>query len=137
LEIEIAESTLADSGSDVLLALSALCDLGVGVALDGFGSGSASLLTLKHLPLTTVKLDRSLIRELPRDWSAQALIDAAIGCAHALGAGVVAIGVETEAQRELLARLGCDYAQGALYGPALTAERFAAALETGTGPAHC
>jgi EAL domain-containing protein (putative c-di-GMP-specific phosphodiesterase class I) len=128
LEIEIAEQTLADGGADVLLALSALCDLGVGIALDCFGSGSASLLTLKHLPLTTVKLDRSLIRELPRDWSAEALVAAAIDCSHALEAGVVAIGVETEAQRDLLARLGCDYAQGALYGPALTAERLAAAL---------
>jgi EAL domain-containing protein (putative c-di-GMP-specific phosphodiesterase class I) len=128
LEIEISEQALADGGTDTLLALSALCDLGVGIALDNFGSETASLLTLKHLPLTTVKLDRSLVRDLPRDLACRALVVAAVACAHTLEACVVAIGVETEAQRDLLAQLGCDYAQGALFGAPMTAEGFASAL---------
>jgi len=134
LEIEISEHVLAESGPDTLLALSALCDLGVGIALDCFGSETASLLTLKHLPLSTVKLDRSLVRDLPRDPASRALVAAAIGCAHALEVEVVAIGVETEAQRELLARLGCDFAQGAFYGPAMSTEAFAATLGGGAPP---
>ncbi len=128
LEIEIGEQALAEGGADTLLALSALCDLGVGIALDCFGSESANLLTLKQLPLNTVKLDRSLVRDLPRDLASKALVAATIDCAHALDVAVVAIGVETEAQRDLLARLGCDYAQGAFYGPAMSTEAFAAAL---------
>jgi EAL domain-containing protein (putative c-di-GMP-specific phosphodiesterase class I) len=128
LEIEIGEQALADGGSEVVLALAALCDLGVGIALDHFGSASACLMTLRNLPLTTVKLDRSLIRDLPRDRVSQALVAAIIDCAHALEAKIVAIGVETERQRDLLAGLGCDYAQGALYGAPLSAEGFAAAL---------
>jgi EAL domain-containing protein (putative c-di-GMP-specific phosphodiesterase class I) len=134
LEIEIAEQVLADGGADTLLALAALCDLGVGIALDCFGSETASLLTLKHLPLSTIKLDRSLVRDLPRDLASRALVAAAIDCAHALEACVVAIGVETEAQRDLLAQLGCDYAQGAFYGPPMTTEGFNAALGVGTAP---
>jgi len=128
LEIEISEQALAEGGADTLLALSALCDLGVGIALDCFGSESANLLTLKQLPLSTVKLDRSLVRDLPRDLASRALVAATIACAHALEVAVVAIGVETEAQRDLLARLDCDYAQGAFYGPAMSTEAFAAAL---------
>jgi EAL domain-containing protein (putative c-di-GMP-specific phosphodiesterase class I) len=128
LEIEIAEPALAEGGGDAVLVLSALCDLGVGIALDNFGSASACLMTLKNLPLTTVKLDRSLVRDLPRDRVVQAMVAAIIDCAHALEAKTVAIGVETERQRDLLAGLGCDYAQGPLYGAPLTAEGFAAAL---------
>ncbi len=131
LEIEIAEPALAACGADGLFILAALADRGVGVALDHFGADSANLLTLKHLPLATVKLDRSIIRDLPYDRGASAVAGAIIDCAHGLQARVVAIGVETEAQRDALAQLGCDFAQGALYGPALTADNFAAVLHAG------
>ena len=136
LEIEIAEPALAGCGADTVFILAALADRGVGVALDHFGSESASLLTLKHFPLCTVKLDRSLIRDLPRDRGGLAVVGAIIDCAHGLEARVVALGVETEAQRDLLALTGCDFAQGALYGPALTVESFAAALHAGAAPDH-
>ena len=136
LEIEIPEPALAGCGADIVFILAALADRGVGVALDHFGSESASLLTLKHLPLCTVKLDRSLIRDLPRDRGGLAVVGAIIDCAHGLETRVVALGVETEAQRDLLAQTGCDFAQGALYGPALTADSFAAALHAGAPPDH-
>jgi EAL domain-containing protein (putative c-di-GMP-specific phosphodiesterase class I) len=67
LEIEITETILTDAGIETLLTLSAIRDLGVGIALDDFGTGFASLAMLKRLPLTAMKLDNSLIRDVPFD----------------------------------------------------------------------
>jgi EAL domain-containing protein (putative c-di-GMP-specific phosphodiesterase class I) len=119
LEIALAEPALATESTEALLILAALRDLGVGVAMDGFGAESASLLTLKRLPLTVLKLDRSLVRDLPDDREAQAVVAAAIFFAHALDVSVVACGMETEAQRGFLRRIGCDAAQGSLCGRAV------------------
>jgi EAL domain-containing protein (putative c-di-GMP-specific phosphodiesterase class I) len=116
LEIALGEPALAADSTDALLTLAALRDLGVGVALDGFGAESASLLTLKRFPLTALKLDRSLVRDLPGDREAAAVVAAASFFARALEVSVVACGVETEAQRALLCRIGCDAAQGSLCG---------------------
>lgn len=119
LEIELSEAMLRDDTLDTLLALAAVRDLGVGIALDDFGSGLASLSMLKRLPLELIKLDRSLIRTLPDDAEDGAIVHAIVETAHALGLGVVAEGVETEAQRALLAAMGCDEAQGMLFCPPL------------------
>lgn len=116
LEVALAEPALGTESTEALLTLAALRDLGVGVALDGFGAESASLLTLKRLPLTTLKVDRSLVRDLPDDREAGAVVAAATFFARALDVSVVACGVETEAQRGLLRRIGCDAAQGSLFG---------------------
>jgi EAL domain-containing protein (putative c-di-GMP-specific phosphodiesterase class I) len=116
LELEIAEPALAADTSETLFTLAALRDLGVGIALDRFGSESASLLPLKRLPLTAVQLDRSLVRDLPDDGEAVAIVAAVTQFAHALGVTVVACGVETAAQGDFLRRQGCDEAQGSLCG---------------------
>jgi EAL domain-containing protein (putative c-di-GMP-specific phosphodiesterase class I) len=123
LEIELSEAVLGSDTLDMLLALAALRDLGVGIALDDFGAGLASLSMLKRLPLEQIKLDRSLIRALPDDPEDVAIVQAIVETAHALGLGVVAEGVETEAQRGLLAALGCDEAQGILFSPPLPREQ--------------
>ncbi len=123
LEIELAESMLMDSDLDTLFALSAIRDLGVGVTLDDFGSGFASLSMLKRLPLEQIKIDRSLVRSLPDDAEDVAIVRAIVDAAHALGLGVVAEGVETEGQRMLLAALGCDQAQGYLFSQPLSEEQ--------------
>ncbi len=123
LELELNEAALADDSIDTLLALSAVRDLGVGLALDNFGTGWASLAMLKRLPLTTLKLDRSLVRGLPDSREDAALVRAMIRAAHVLGLGVVAGGIETEAQRAYLAALGCDQGQGYLFNHPLPAER--------------
>ncbi len=126
LEIELSEAILLDDDLDTLLALSAIRDLGVGITLDDFGSGVASLSMLKRLPLELIKLDRSLVRTLPDDGEDVAIVQAIIDTGHALGLGVVAEGVETEAQRSLLAALGCDEAQGYLFSQPLPEEQFRA-----------
>jgi EAL domain-containing protein (putative c-di-GMP-specific phosphodiesterase class I) len=128
LELEIAEPALAADNSQTLFTLAALRDLGVGVALDRFGSESASLMPLKRLPLTAVKLDRSLVRDLPDDGEAAAIVAAITQFAHALEVTVVACGVETAAQGEFLRRQGCDEAQGSLCGRAMQAAEMAAAM---------
>ena len=122
LEIEIAEATLTADRGDTLMALSALRDTGVSVALDAFGSDTASLLTLKRLPLTALKLDRSLVRDLPQDREAAAVVLAVTDFAHALDMTVAAVGMETAGQRDFLRRAGCDEAQGSLCGRAEAAE---------------
>jgi EAL domain-containing protein (putative c-di-GMP-specific phosphodiesterase class I) len=122
LEIAFAEPTLMADTMEALLAIAALRDLGVGVALDEFGCASANLMTLKRLPLTALKLDRTLVRDLPQDREAAAVVLAAIDFAHALEVTVVACGVETRQQRDFLLRAGCDQAQGGLCGKMVSAE---------------
>jgi EAL domain-containing protein (putative c-di-GMP-specific phosphodiesterase class I) len=128
LEIELTESLLVDVGMETLLTLSAIRDLGVGLALDDFGTGFASLAMLKRLPLTVMKLDRSLVRDLPRDREDAAIVRAIVQTGHALGLCVVAEGIETEPQRAFLSGTGCDQGQGYLFSHPLPLEQFAARL---------
>lgn len=116
LELDLTEAALLGCEPDTLLALSALRDVGVRLALDDFGVGAASLAMLKRLPLTALKIDRLLVRELPESHEDAAIADAAVRTGHALGLTVVAEGIETEPQRALLAGLGCDEGQGYLFG---------------------
>ena len=121
LEIRLGEANLDDIDVDTLLTLSALRDLGVGLALDDFGTGFASLAMLKRLPLTAMKLDRSLIRDLPSDREDAAILRAIVTAGHALGLDIVADGIDTESQRAFLSASGCDIGQGALFSQHLTA----------------
>jgi EAL domain-containing protein (putative c-di-GMP-specific phosphodiesterase class I) len=122
LELELAESTLLGVDIDSLLTLSAIRDLGAGVGLDNFGTGLASLSMLKRLPLTSMKIDRSLVRDLPLDGEDAAIVRAVIDTAKALGLIAVAEGIETEAQRAFLAACGCPEGQGFLFGRPAPAE---------------
>lgn len=124
LEIELSEAILMDDNLDTLLALSAVRDLGVGITLDDFGSGVASLAMLKRLPLEQIKLDRALVRTLPDDAEDVAIVQAIVDTSHALGLGVVAEGIETEAQRSLLTAMGCDHGQGYLFSQPLPEDQF-------------
>lgn len=121
LELRLTESSLASSNTDTLLALAAIRDQGIGLALDGFGAGFADLSKLKRLPLSTVKLDRSVVRELPTNREGAAIICAVIRTSRAMGLTTVAEGIETEAQRALLSGLGCDEGQGELFSHPLPA----------------
>lgn len=116
LEVELTESLLIEVEAETLLVLSAIRDLGVGLSLDDFGTGYASLAVLKRLPLTAMKLDRSLIRELPADREDAAIVRAVVETGHALGLLVVAEGVETQEQWAFLSEIGCDEGQGYLFG---------------------
>jgi EAL domain-containing protein (putative c-di-GMP-specific phosphodiesterase class I) len=123
LELELTESTLLAVDDDTLLLLSALRDIGVGLALDDFGTGYASLAMLRRLPLTTLKIDRSLVRDLPGNREDAAIVQAMVATMHAMGLTVTAEGIETEAQCEFLTGIGADGGQGHLFGRPVPAER--------------
>jgi EAL domain-containing protein (putative c-di-GMP-specific phosphodiesterase class I) len=121
LEIALDEADLLDADAETLLLLSAVRDLGVGLALDAFGAVHAALGLLRRLPLTALKLHRSLVRELPEAVEDAAMVRAIIATAAALGLGVIAEGIETEAQLGFLLECGCELGQGARFGQALPA----------------
>lgn len=116
LELLLPEGALVGLDDDGVLALAALRDLGIGLILDGFGIGLTSLALLRHLPLTAIRLSRSLVRGLPGAADDVAIARAGIAVAHAMGLSVIADGIETEAQRAMLALYGCDEGQGPLMG---------------------
>lgn len=124
LELELTESMLVDVSEDVLLTLSALRDLGLGLALDDFGTGFASLAMLKRLPLTVMKIDRSLVSGVTADPEDTAIVRAIVATGRAIGLTVVAEGIETEAQRAFLADISCDQGQGYLFSRPLPAVEF-------------
>lgn len=128
LELELTESMLVEECLETLLALSAIRDLGVGLALDDFGTGYASLSMLKRLPLTVMKLDRSLVRGVPQDPEDSAIVRAIVETGTALRLGITAEGIETEAQRAYLVGIGCGEGQGYLFSHPLPGAAFAARL---------
>jgi EAL domain-containing protein (putative c-di-GMP-specific phosphodiesterase class I) len=112
--LELTESAVLGAGAaETLRALKAL---GVRLAIDDFGTGWSSLGHLRSFPLDVVKLDRSFVAGLGRVADDDAIAEAVISLAHALGLTTVAEGVETAEQRAVLERLGCDTAQGFLFG---------------------
>ncbi len=114
LEFEVAEPVLMQNADFALAALRKLRELGVAVAIDGFGTASSSLVGLRLLPVAKLKIDRSLVAEVHKQ--GRGIIAGIVGLAHALGLKVTAVGVETDAQREALKACGCDYLQGFLTG---------------------
>jgi diguanylate cyclase (GGDEF)-like protein len=117
-EIEIAESLLSGRYlNDLCAPLRELANAGVHVALDEFGSGSASINQIRRLPLTSIKIDRSCVGNLSDDESThRAVVRAVIGVAHGFGLELTGVGIETPAQLEVLQELGCECGQGDLLG---------------------
>jgi EAL domain-containing protein (putative c-di-GMP-specific phosphodiesterase class I) len=122
LEIEITESVAMMHPALAREQLDALVGLGCSVALDDFGTGYSSMAYLKALPVSAIKIDRGFIQDIPHDQSDAQISQSIIALAHGLGLSVVAEGVETEAQRQFLARHGCEVYQGWLFARAMPAE---------------
>ncbi len=116
LTLELTESVLQHDIDDAIRKLQALRTLGIGLALDDFGTGYSSLSYLQRLPLTSVKIDRSFIRDIDADGHDEAIARTIVQLAGTLGLRVVAEGVETRSQFERVAALGCDAFQGYLFG---------------------
>ena len=115
LELEVTESMLMQSVDTTLKTLHQLKDTGVRLAIDDFGTGYSSLAYLKRFPLDTLKIDRSFIKDLPRDAEDAAIAKAIIAMAHSLRLEVVAEGVESAEQLAFLQQHGCELVQGFLF----------------------
>lgn len=115
LSLEITENALMESVTTVAGVLHSLRQLGVSVSIDDFGTGYSSLAYLHRLPVDTLKVDRSFVRDIPEQPRDGELTAGIIALAHKLGLKVVAEGVETEAQRVFLRENGCDRLQGYLF----------------------
>ena len=122
--IEITEGLLLNSDAPIMESLLSYRDSGIQVAIDDFGTGYSSLSYLKKFDIDYLKIDQSFIRNLTPGSSDMALSEAIIVMAHKLGLKVIAEGVETVEQRDLLAAAGCDYGQGYLFSRPVPPEEF-------------
>lgn len=123
LSLEVTESALIDDVERAVETLQALRKLGCGTVIDDFGTGYCSLTWLERLPIDEVKLDRAFVARASAEPRSQSVVASIIELAHGLGLRVIAEGVETVEQQELLAWLGCDAIQGWLVGKPLPADK--------------
>jgi diguanylate cyclase (GGDEF)-like protein len=130
VDVEITESLLMQDVEDSIRKLQALREMGLRIALDDFGTGHSSLAYLSRLPLDTLKIDRSFVNGMTENAGDTSIVTAIISLAQALRLSVVAEGVETEAQAQLLRLLRCDQMQGYLFSKPVTQEEIGAMLRT-------
>ena len=121
LQLEVTESVIMNTG-DALVFINDLHSIGVGLAIDDFGTGYSSLAYLKQLPVQTLKIDRSFIKDLSTDVNDEAIAIAIIQLGKSLNLSVIAEGVETEEQAAFLLRNGCNKAQGYFYSRPVLAD---------------
>jgi diguanylate cyclase (GGDEF)-like protein/PAS domain S-box-containing protein len=130
LKLELTESTLMGDPEGALSAMRRLKALGVSLAIDDFGTGYSSLAYLQRFPVDLLKIDRSFVRDLPReDADSRALVGAIAALAGSLRLSIVAEGVETREQLDLLVGLGCEAVQGYFFHPPLPEAELARLLE--------
>jgi diguanylate cyclase (GGDEF)-like protein len=124
LKLELTESMLVSNVDEVAAKMFALKARGVGFSLDDFGTGYSSLSYLKRLPLDQLKIDQGFVRDILVDPNDAAIAKMVLALAKSMGLAVIAEGVETQAQREYLYRIGCRAYQGYLYGHPMTIADF-------------
>jgi diguanylate cyclase (GGDEF)-like protein/PAS domain S-box-containing protein len=133
LRLELTESVMLNFGQAVQKRLQDLCDLGVQLYIDDFGKGYSSLGYLQDLPSKTLKIDRSFTERIDKGFEGEELVRTIVVMARNLGLAVVAEGIETENQLNLVSSLGCEFVQGYFFSPPLAprdVERFVFEAET-------
>ena len=133
LELEITEELLLENSLSNTATLNKLRDLGVHISIDDFGTGYSSLSYLKRLPINTLKIDKSFVRDITRDSDGAAIASAIIAMACSLRLNVLAEGVETEEQLSFLRAQGCNEIQGYSFSHPLSADDFEKLLRDGRG----
>ena len=128
LKLELTESMLVENIEVTVATMDALKAAGVGLSLDDFGTGYSSLQYLKRLPLNQLKIDQSFVRDIVTDSSDRSIVNTIIAMAHNLNLDVIAEGVETEEQRQILKNAGCSHYQGYLFSKPVPIEQFEALL---------
>jgi EAL domain-containing protein (putative c-di-GMP-specific phosphodiesterase class I) len=126
IDLEITESVLMEDIAQCLPKLEAVRALGVGIALDDFGTGYSSLSYVTRLPVTALKIDRAFVVDMANNADSMTIVSAIISLSHSLNLKVIAEGVETQEQLDLLKLLKCDEMQGYLVSRPLPAELAAA-----------
>ncbi|WP_152426648.1 putative bifunctional diguanylate cyclase/phosphodiesterase [Paramagnetospirillum caucaseum] len=130
LELELTEGTVMHDPEEAAAILRALKGMGVRLSMDDFGTGYSSLAYLRDFPFDMIKIDRSFVDSLHRGRGGEAIVRAVVGLARSLDLGVIAEGVETEAQKDFLTREGCDEMQGFLFSRPIPAGAFLNLLRT-------
>lgn len=133
ISIEITEGLLMDGRLEVASKLLQFRDIGIQVSLDDFGTGYSAMSYLKKFDIDYLKIDKSFVRDMTTDPSDRAIAEAIIVMAHKLGLRVIAEGVETAEQRDLLAAADCDFAQGYLFARPMPQAEFEAFLKEAAG----
>jgi EAL domain-containing protein (putative c-di-GMP-specific phosphodiesterase class I) len=130
LKLELTESLMVNSVQETVDKMETLHALGVSFSLDDFGTGYSSLSYLQRLPLNQLKIDQSFVRDILVDGKDAAIAQTVVHLAQDLGLSVIAEGVETQAQRDFLERIGCHAFQGYFFGRPVPVEDFEQLLLT-------
>ncbi len=131
LELELTESAAMLDIEHTVQVLRQLRALGIKLALDDFGTGFSSLSYLRRFPLDTLKIDRSFLQPIPQDPGSNAIVQGIVQLGHSLRLSILAEGIETRQQLEVLRRFGCDEGQGYLFGRPMPLSHFEALIERG------
>ena len=137
LELEITESTIMENVESSISALRQIRACGIYIAIDDFGTGFCSLSYIAKLPVTSLKIDGSFIQGMTRSPEGLAIVSSIVALAHSLKLKVVAEGVETEEQAHLLHLLGCEEAQGYLFGRPMPIQDLESLLLGAREPLQC
>lgn len=131
LKLELTESTMPDNVTEIITTMLTLSEMGVQFSLDDFGTGHSSLSSLKKLPLHQLKIDQSFVPDIANDPDDAVIVQTIIAMANSLGMEVLAEGVETEEQKEILINRGCKNFQGFLFGKPVAIKEFERQLGSG------
>ena len=134
LELEITETVIMDNLDTAVETLNRLHNQGFRIAIDDFGTGYSSLSYLKHLPLDTLKIDRSFLRDIMTDDYDKTIVKTIIAMAHSMDLTVTAEGVETQEQLALLRQYACDEIQGYLFSRPVPSDEATQLLQSKTHP---